>query len=181
YEHSVRVPSIMRGPAAGARGGGLRSLPADKRVDALTYTPDLFPTLCDLAGIAIPDSVEARSLVPLLTGAEPRIRDTVFAVYKDMQRMVCDGRWKLIRYYRSTHAAPPNPAVPTTPAAGAETGTDRVQLFDLAHDPWELHDLVDDTLQRGHLHRLAGELTGWQQRTGDPMAGVPALPDIAKL
>ena len=42
YEHSARVPCVVRAP--GIRPG---------RRDALTYTPDLHPTLCELAGVPV--------------------------------------------------------------------------------------------------------------------------------
>ena len=44
YDHSVRVPLIVRGPG----------VPSGKRVDALTHTYDVYPTLCDLAGLEVP-------------------------------------------------------------------------------------------------------------------------------
>ena len=56
------------------------------RVDELS---DLFPTLCDYAGIRIPESVEGKSLLPIMTGKEDAVRDLVFGVFTDSQRMVC--------------------------------------------------------------------------------------------
>ena len=156
YEHSVRVPCIIRGPG----------LPTGRRVDALTYTPDLYPTLCDLAGLPIPDTVETASLLPLLNGPQDRLRDSVCSVYKDMQRMVCDGRWKLIRYYPSMHGAG---------STGRVTGANRIQLFDLAADPWETNDLSGDPGLAGHVERLAATLAAWQRSVEDPLADTPAL------
>jgi arylsulfatase A-like enzyme len=155
YEHSMRVPCILRGP--GVRPSG--------RVDALTYTPDLYPTLCQLAQVPVPPTVETSSLVPLLAGGTRgtgQVRESVCGVYKDVQRMVCDGRWKLIRYYRSQE----RPGV----------GVDRVQLFDLDADPWETRDLAGDPDQADRLRRLASTLSDWQRQAADPMAGIPVLP-----
>jgi arylsulfatase A-like enzyme len=152
YEHSARVPCILRVP--GVAGG--------RRVNALTYTPDLYPTLCELARVPAPVTVEMRSLVPLLDGATGSHRPMVCQVYKDVQRMVTDGRWKLIRYYRS--------------AERPDAGTDGIQLFDLAEDPWETHDRSADPACAAHVERLAATLAAWQREASDPMADVPVLP-----
>jgi arylsulfatase A-like enzyme len=153
YEHSARIPCLLRGPG----------LPSGRRLDALTYTPDLYPTLCQLAQVPAPQTVETQSLVPLLAGGATAVRESVCAVYKDVQRMVSDGRWKLIRYHRS-HERP-------------DAGTDRTQLFDLAEDPWETHDLAADPNHAGHLTRLTSALSTWQRWAGDLLADVPALSD----
>src|SRR5581483_2186684 len=121
-------------------------------------TPDLFPTLCDLLGLPTPASVESTSLVSLLQGSQGRVREHVYSAYKDVQRMVADERWKLIRYYRS-------------PAR--QTGEDRLQLFDLEADPWELTDWSAEPAQAERVQQLAEALAGWQRWAGDPLAEVP--------
>ncbi len=59
YEGSVRVPLIIRWPER-FEGGRV--------VEQNVNLCDLFATLCDLAGLAIPDGLDSRSLVPLLRG-----------------------------------------------------------------------------------------------------------------
>ncbi|MGH2562599.1 MAG: sulfatase-like hydrolase/transferase [Thermomicrobiales bacterium] len=152
YAHSVRVPLLMRGPG----------VPTGKRLHALASLADLFPTLCDLTGTPTPASVEGRSLVPVMTGKLAGVHERVHAVHRDVQRMVHDGRWKLIRYYRSKEYG---------------VGTDHLQLFDLAEDPWETRDMAADPAQASCLHRLAGDLAAWQQQVGDPLGeGVRSCP-----
>ena len=56
YEHSLGVPLILSGPG----------IAKNKKIMALCYLHDLFPTLCDLTGLNIPKSVTSRSLLPLL-------------------------------------------------------------------------------------------------------------------
>ena len=151
YECSVRVPLILAGPG----------IPADgRRVDGLHHAHDLLPTLCALAGVPAPEGIDGRSLLPLLAGRPGAARPYVHAVYRDVQRMVGDGRWKLIRYYRSARGC----------------GTDRLQLFDLAEDPWEMADLAAEGAAAGHAARLADELSRWQRQVGDPLAAVPVRP-----
>eukprot|EP00931_Biecheleriopsis_adriatica_P056751 TRINITY_DN33653_c0_g1_i2.p1 TRINITY_DN33653_c0_g1~~TRINITY_DN33653_c0_g1_i2.p1 ORF type:complete len:458 (-),score=53.05 TRINITY_DN33653_c0_g1_i2:325-1698(-) len=57
YETDVRVPFIVRGP-------GVR---ASSRVVGMTGNVDVLPTLLDLAGAAIPSTVDGRSMLPLFS------------------------------------------------------------------------------------------------------------------
>ena len=87
YEHSIRVPLILRGPG----------IPAGRRSEALCYSLDLYATVCDLAGIAAPTGLDSRSLVPAFAD-DSRGRAELVSLYMDVQRAVTDGRWKLIVY-----------------------------------------------------------------------------------
>lgn len=58
YEECIRTPLLVRFPGAAAR--------EDRR---LVSNVDLAPTIAELAGIVPPDSVDGRSLIPLLEGA----------------------------------------------------------------------------------------------------------------
>ncbi len=150
YSHSIRVPSIFAGPG----------IPEGVTVDALTYLYDVFPTVCDLTEVDCPDTVEGSSLVPLMEGCVDKVRDTVFAAYKDIHRTISDGRWKLIRYYVSKETG---------------KGTDFLQLFDLENDPWETNNLADVSEHAERINSLATELKRWQNETDDFMKDVPIL------
>lgn len=150
YEHSIRVPSIFAGP--GVSEG--------VTVDELTYLYDVFPTVCDLTDVECPDTVEGTSLVPLMEGCVDKVRDSVFAAYKDIHRTVSDGRWKLIRNYVSKETG---------------QGTDCLQLFDLENDPWEIANLSDLSEHQDRIETLAAELNRWQNETNDFMKDVPVL------
>jgi len=56
FETSMRAPLIVRVP--GLKGG--------LKTDALTEFIDIYPTLCELAGVPVPSHVQGRSFVPLL-------------------------------------------------------------------------------------------------------------------
>ncbi|MBX3439877.1 MAG: sulfatase-like hydrolase/transferase, partial [Planctomycetaceae bacterium] len=92
YEHTWRVPFLVRGPgiAAGSHASGY------------IYLLDVFPTLCDLAGIDTPDVVDGLSFRDVLEGKADRIRDVMYGVYcggtKPGMRSVKSGDWKLITY-----------------------------------------------------------------------------------
>jgi arylsulfatase A-like enzyme len=150
YDHSIHVPSIFAGP--GIREG--------ITVDALTYLYDVFPTVCDLTDVACPDTTEGCSLVPLMRGYEKRVRATVFAAYRDIQRTVRDSRWKLIRYYVSEETG---------------AGTNCLQLFDLEQDPWETTNLADLPEHADRIRSLAADMEMWQIETNDFLKDTPVL------
>jgi arylsulfatase A-like enzyme len=92
YEHTWRVPFIMKGPG----------IKAGTRVEGNIYLLDILPTVCDLAGIEIPETVQGTSFKPVLEGKKKRIRDVMYGVYcggtKPGMRTVKKGDWKLIKY-----------------------------------------------------------------------------------
>jgi arylsulfatase A-like enzyme len=137
YEHSLRVPLIMAGP--GVEAGAINH--------SLVYSMDLYASLAGLAGLAPTGPVDSRPLVSLNGSTPAQPRENIFAMYKDCQRMVRDGRWKLIRYHVK--------------------GRDRLQLFDLENDPDELTDLSSAPRHAKTIRRLLGLLVDWQDRVGD--------------
>jgi arylsulfatase A-like enzyme len=136
YEH-FKSPLVVAGP--GVKLG---------KSEALVYLFDLFPTLCDLAGIKAPQECEGASLVPVMNGQKKQVRSRLFAAYREVQRMVRDERWKLIWY----------PQV------------NRFQLFDLAKDPWEMNNLAERPEQAARLKELKQALAEEQKRYGDRLA-----------
>lgn len=122
----------MRSPAILAGPG----VPAGTRVEALAYLFDLTATVGDLAGVNPPEGNEGRSLTAVMRGKEPRIRDALLLAYKNVQRALVTPDWKFIDY----------------PQAG------RVQLFDLATDPAERHDLSGEVAEATRLASLRDRL-----------------------
>ncbi|MBI1760135.1 MAG: sulfatase-like hydrolase/transferase [Acidobacteria bacterium] len=141
FEHSMRTPLIIAGPG----------LPKGKTTRAFTYLFDIFPTLCDVLGVAAPTDLAGESLRPLWEGKKPRVRDSVFLPFLDIQRAVRDERWKLIAYPKIGH----------------------LQLFDLQTDPHETRNLIERPENAPHVARLRALMKQWQTRVGDMLA-VPA-------
>ena len=92
YEHTWRVPFIIKGP-------GIKT---NSRVEGNIYLLDILPTVCDLAGIEIPITVNGVSFKPVLLGEKETVRDVQYGVYcggtKPGMRTVRRGDWKLIKY-----------------------------------------------------------------------------------
>ncbi|MDO7171619.1 sulfatase-like hydrolase/transferase [Mariniflexile sp. AS56] len=113
YEHTWRVPFIVKGPG----------IDANKKKNGNVYLLDVLPSVLDLAGIAIPETVQGKSFVPVLEGKQNDVRDVMYGVYaggtKPGMRTVKKGDWKLIKY-------------------DVMDGTVReTQLFNLAKNPHE--------------------------------------------
>jgi iduronate 2-sulfatase len=69
YEKVLRVPLIVRAPGFAPK----------VKSDHLVELVDVYPTLCDLAGLAKPFQLQGNSLVPLLMGENPVWKDAVFS------------------------------------------------------------------------------------------------------
>jgi arylsulfatase A-like enzyme len=130
----MHVPLVIAGPG----------IPKGKS-DALVYLMDLLPTFSDLAGAKIPAGVEGKSLIPVINGAQSKVRDFLYTAYKTCQRAVRDQRWKLIRY----------PLV------------DMTQMFDLSVDPLELQNLADQPEHAGKVKEMTAILQKEMMKYGD--------------
>ncbi len=138
YDHSVRVPLVLSGPG----------IPRGARCDSLCYLLDVYPTLCDLLGLAPPEGLEGTSLRPTVERPTRMVRDFVLLAYTSIQRGVrTDGGWKLIEYNVG--------------------GTRTTQLFDLTSDPWEIRDLSADPSQGDRLAALRELLRKAMRENGD--------------
>jgi arylsulfatase A-like enzyme len=148
YEHSMKSPLIFAGPG----------MPKG-RSDAFAYLFDIFPTTVELIGGKTPADLDGKSLVPVMQGKQPAVRDTIFLAYRDVQRAVRKDHWKLIRY----------PKVDTT------------QLFNLRDDPDEINNLAADPAQATKVRELM-DLLGQQQKLfHDPSPLVVENPQPAKV
>jgi arylsulfatase A-like enzyme len=92
YQHTWRVPYIVRGPG----------IKAGSRAEGNLYLLDTLATLCDLAGIAPPETNEGLSIKPVFQGVKQVVRETLYGVYnggtKPGMRSVKKGDWKLVKY-----------------------------------------------------------------------------------
>lgn len=135
YDHTIKVPFIISGPGI-AKG---------HRTGAFGYLRDLYPTTCDLANIAIPKTVQAKSLMSILNSTAKSVHPHGYGYFRDVQRMVRDERWKLVWY----------PEIK------------KYQLFDLKNDPYELHDLATNSGQRKRLTIMQTKMRDWFRTAGD--------------
>lgn len=112
YEHSIRVPFILCGP--GIPHGELR--------DQLCYIYDIYPTLCERAGLPVPETVQFKSLNKAIIDKTFAPRGYLYFSFMSWQRSVRDEQFKLIEYCVNQKRY--------------------TQLFDLDNDPLEMNNLA---------------------------------------
>jgi len=142
YEESVRVPFIMS-----YKGVIPRGVVDDTHL--VSNGLDLFPTLCDYAGIETPKGLHGKSLRPLAQGEDAdQWRDFVVSESKS-GRMLRTDRFKYCIY---------------------DSGRGRERLTDLKNDPGEMKNLAEAEDYRDVLDKHRQLLRGWVERTGDRIA-----------
>lgn len=132
-------------------------IPANRTTDAMCYLFDVMPTLGALCGVSAPAASEGLDLSRVWRDPAQPARASLMFAYRNVQRGYRDERWKLIRY----------PQV------------DRVQLFDLQADPYEVKDLSSDPKQAARIAELTSALEGEMKRFGDTQALRVAQPSPA--
>ena len=156
YEPSARIPLLIRAPDR----FGLRKRSAVAHPVCLE---DIMPTLLDMAEVDIPDTVEGRSLLPLMRGEEPAWRPHLHIEHAPLHQTLTDGKEKFIWF----------------------VGDGREQLFDLEKDPEERRDLIDDPACADRADRwrrlLIEELADRPEGFSDGQRLVPGRPYRATL
>lgn len=137
YEESIRIPMIVFDPRLPASLGG------EKR-EQMALNIDLTVSVLDFAGLPIPDRMQGKSLVPLLTHPNRHLRDDFYYLHDVYSRSggaplprlegVRTENHKYIRYI----------------------GSDPLEeeLFDLRSDPLEEVNLIDNPDYASLLRKL---------------------------
>ena len=158
YDESTRIPLIVRPPA------GCRPRVDDEHL--ISNGLDLFPTICDYAGVPPPSELRGRSLRPLINTEDNYdgvgwrdhvVAETSFSPDTGsalQARMVRTKRYKYCLYGSLKN---------------------REQLFDMYQDPGEMVNLAVEARYAEELARHRGLLKAWIEETGDHacMTGPP--------
>lgn len=88
YEELVHIPMIICTP---------QTAYSHKRIHTLTATMDLMPTILDLHGAEIPESVQGESILPLLDGSKEKIHEAVLYGYFGKDINLYDGHYSYCR------------------------------------------------------------------------------------
>lgn len=146
YEGSTHIPYIIKWPK-----GMPKSLPDGASVEQPVELRDFLPTFIELAGGSIPPDMDGSSLLNLVQGRSDNWRK-----YIDLEHATCysesnywialtDGK---IKYIWNFHD-------------GSE------QLFDLEHDPHELHNCVSEKTYVSSLKELREALVKHLNERGE--------------
>jgi N-sulfoglucosamine sulfohydrolase len=179
YDRGIGVMLLMRGPGGFERG---------RVSDALVSHLDLYPTICDVAGLDHPSWLEGRSLLPLVRGDVAELHEEVFAEVTyhaayEPQRAIRTSRYKYMRRYDDQHPGrvlanlDDSLTKDVLVAAGwADVPPPWEALFDLSLDPEEGHNRIDDPALAKVADDLRGRLREWMVRTEDPLVEGPVPP-----
>ena len=162
YEEGIRLPLVMRYPRL-KRGSAENP--------NLVSLIDIFPTICEAAGITIPDSIEGKSLLGPYQGKErwhgPSKAGThregpgtagiqrIFASFVSPTRHRLNIRCIRTERYKLIH----------------HLTTDEVELYDLEKDPYELNNLARQKRFSELKKRLAAELLAWRTKAESNAGG----------
>ncbi len=123
YEQAARIPLMIAAPGVSKAGG---------RAAGMVETVDIYPTLCELAGLPTPEkpqTLDGQSLVPLLRDPTKEVKDHILHVYPRGERLgraVRTPRHRLVEWKK--------------PGAAAETA--ELELYDYEADPEETKNLA---------------------------------------
>lgn len=146
YEPSIRVPMLLRWPAAVAGG----------RIDDehMVLNVDVAATLLDVAGADVPRALHGRSWRPLLNNERTPWRKAFLYEFYEYPAVHCvrkhrgvrTDRWKLVHFYEQP---------------------DEYALYDLQQDPHELVNLAGRREYARQRERLRTLLQQLRRQTGD--------------
>lgn len=113
-EEATHTPLIITGP--GVKKGVVHS-------NNLTSALDIVPTICDLAGIPVPDNLPGKSLKPIVAGNADKIDRDYIILESSFGHQIHDGRYKYTAFTK---------------------GEKKESLMDILTDPGELSDKATD-------------------------------------
>jgi iduronate 2-sulfatase len=148
FEQATRSPLIISVP-------GLQNF----YVNQATEFVDLYPTLCELAGLYIPESLPGHSLVDILYGVEDPDNLYAFSQFTRGDKMgyaVRDDRYRYVEWMEVGRHV--NPI-----ADYSEPGS--MQLFDYLYDPHETVNIAGEDSVKKAEAKLATALHEWLKLT----------------
>ena len=129
FETSMHAPLIVRAPAT----------PSNQRTRSLTEFIDIYPSLCELAGLPLPEHLDGESFVPQLKDPSLPGKDAAVGRFKQGDTIRTD----LFRFSEYT-----NPK-------GQQTGR---MLYDHQSDPGENVNISENENQAAVVKRLTTQL-----------------------
>ena len=146
YDTLMKVPMLVQWPA---------SLPAGRVHEGLSSHVDIVPTLLALAGVEPTTAFDGVSLVDVLRGDADSARDEIFEDVCNHGYMTRKGAWKFVLNAGLT---------------GGEVVRKVDELYDLASDPSEVTNQVDDPALQERVATMKARVLAWLKESGHPYA-----------
>ena len=151
YEQATHAPLIIAAP-------GIKP----SRTESMTEFVDVFPTLCDLAGITIPTNLDGKSLVPLMKNPKAEVKDYSVSQYnRKLNKKQVEGysvRTKRYRYTEWLMEFKANHVYSESKIVGRE-------LYDYEKDPLETVSRIDDPEYKNVEKDMKAKLMDYFEKT----------------
>jgi arylsulfatase A-like enzyme len=158
--------------------------------DALLSQIDLYPTLCELLSLPLPEWLQGVSFLPVLNQTASEVRSELYGeinyhIACEPVRAVRTSRYKYIRHYLAEypyqipcHIDDSEPKEIFHQAGIFEQKLPMEELYDLVGDQQERNNLAECPEYQKQKEEMQNLLLGWQHKTGDPLAetGTVCLP-----
>ena len=148
FDESCRVPFLLRYPGV---------VPTNRTTDVLLGAIDLFPSLCGLASVPVPQHCEGMDLSEAMRGNAMRAPESAFLMH--IQRTKAGGE--------SGKQAPLFRGVRTDRFTYAIADTGRWCLYDNREDPYQMRNLVDEPAHARTAAALEELVIDWLRRAQD--------------
>ncbi len=150
YNIDLKVPVIVRHPDHENRG---------IQTFAFTELVDLFPSICELAGIEVPSYMQGTSFVPLMNNPDQPWKTAAFSQFHRRPRVSADGQrymgysintkdYHYIEWYGWDHTK------------GERLGFKSAELYDVINDPHETINIAEANEMKKVVTQLSAQLKG---------------------
>lgn len=156
YNIDLKVPMIIRYPSQENRGA---------QTYEITELIDMFPSLCELAGIEIPDYMQGTSFVPLIKEPERQWKNAAFSQFHRRPQHSSDGK-RYMGYSINTKEYHYIEWYAWDSKTGTRGELKSTELFDCVNDPNETVNIAEERKFGKVVAGLSEQLaTGWQKAT----------------
>lgn len=153
YNIDLKVPMIIRYP--GQKNNGAQTF-------AFTELIDMFPSLCELAGIDVPDYMQGTSFVPLLEDPDRPWKKAAFSQFHRRPKVSADGK-RYMGYSINTEKYHYIAWYDWNPETGTKGMFKGEELYDSQNDPYETINVADKAEFREIVKSLSKQLEeGWR-------------------
>lgn len=135
-----------------------------KKCRSITEFVDIYPTLCDLAGLDVPENLDGTSLVKVLKNPKTKVKDYAFmqANRQEIQGYsIRDGRYRYVEWVRGFKTC-----LEYDPSAVVGR-----EFYDYTADPLETRNAIDDPKYRSQIKKMETRLHRfYQEQLESPMS-----------
>lgn len=154
YNIDLKVPMIIRYPNQENRGA---------QTFEITELIDMFPSLCELAGIEIPDYMQGTSFVPLIKDPKRQWKKAAFSQFHRRPKVSADGK-RYMGYSINTKKYHYIEWYNWDPKTGTKGELKSTELYDSENDPHETVNIAYEKTFANVVKELSGQLAeGWQK------------------